>query len=435
VALGNGFWGIGIQEAADNSVGGPAAGAGNVISGNDEGGVAILGVHAVGDVVQGNVIGTNAAESAALGNGESGVYVGDWGVSGDAASDALIGGTAAGDGNVISSNGNWGVWISDTGTTGVVVEGNAIGTNAKGTAALGNAYSGVYINGGAENNTIGGTATGAGNVLSDNTDHGVDIAGSSHNVVQGNLIGTNGAGTAALGNLKSGVFLEQGADDNLIGGTATGAGNLLSGNDLRGIHITGGSSGNLVEGNSIGTNTADNAALGNLDSGVLIDGSSYKNTIGGTANGPGNTIAGNQGDGIDITDSAYSNLVEGNLIGTNTGGATNLGNKLDGVLIDDGSYSNTVGGSAAGAGNTISNNAENGVAISGAGTGNQIAYDAINSNANDGVYLDDTPSTSVIDCTINSNVGWGIWEESSSGYNFTGTVLKNNGHGNKIYYG
>ena len=137
VALGNAYWGVVLQEAADNTVGGPTAGAGNLISGNDEGGVAIRGVQSVGDVVQGNLIGTDVTGTKALGNAYSGVYVGDWGVSGDAASSATIGGTAAGAGNVISANGNWGVWISGKGTTGVVVQGNMIGTDVTGDRRVG----------------------------------------------------------------------------------------------------------------------------------------------------------------------------------------------------------------------------------------------------------------------------------------------------------
>ena len=79
VALGNMDWGVVLQEAADNTVGGSTAGAGNLISGNDEGGVAIRGIQSVGDVVQGNLIGTDITGTKALGNGYSGVYVGDWG--------------------------------------------------------------------------------------------------------------------------------------------------------------------------------------------------------------------------------------------------------------------------------------------------------------------------------------------------------------------
>ena len=65
------------------------------------------------------------------------------------------------------------------------------------------------------------------------------------------------------------------------------------GQRCRGVHITGGSSDNLVEGNLIGTNAAGTAAVGNGDSGVLIDGGSANNTIGGTAIGAGNMISGN----------------------------------------------------------------------------------------------------------------------------------------------
>ena len=58
---------------------------------------------------------------------------------------------------MISANGNSGIWITGAGTTGVVVQHNFIGTDVTGTKALGNAYSGVQIDGGAANITIGGT--------------------------------------------------------------------------------------------------------------------------------------------------------------------------------------------------------------------------------------------------------------------------------------
>ncbi len=276
-AIGNGYWGVALQDSPANTVGGTTAGAGNVVSGNDEGGVAILFAGSVGDVVQGNLIGTNATGAAALGNGYSGVYVGDWGVTGDAATDATIGGTAAGAGNVISANGNWGVWISDAGTTGVVVEGNKIGTNLAGTAALGNAYDGVHLDGGASGNTIGGAAAGAGNLISGNKEDGIDFSEAGQNVVQGNFIGTNATGTAALGNRIDGVHLHTGSNGNLIGGAA---GNVISGNLDNGVEISD-SSGNIVEANFIGTNAAGSAVLGNKVDGVLIKGGASDNKIGG----------------------------------------------------------------------------------------------------------------------------------------------------------
>ncbi len=94
-----------------------------------------------------------------------------------------VGGTTLGAGNVISGNGT-GVYLSD-GTTGVQIEGNYIGVDTTGTAALGNYYYGVLIGGpsarpvlntgGSANNTVGGTATGAANVISGNGADGYDV--------------------------------------------------------------------------------------------------------------------------------------------------------------------------------------------------------------------------------------------------------------------
>ena len=65
-------------------------------------------------------------------------------------------------------------------------------------------------------NTIGGTAPGEGNVISGNTDYGVDIsgAGTDSNSVVGNYIGTDAAGTADLGNATDGVAIRNGAQSN-----------------------------------------------------------------------------------------------------------------------------------------------------------------------------------------------------------------------------
>ncbi len=82
----------------------------------------------------------------------------------------------------------------DIASTNDSVIGCYIGTNAAGTAAVAN-DTGIYVGGSGA--TIGGTATGAGNVISGNASHGVLIDASSCLVV-GNEIGTNAAGTAAL---------------------------------------------------------------------------------------------------------------------------------------------------------------------------------------------------------------------------------------------
>ena len=79
--------------------------------------------------------------------------------------------------------------------TGNLVEGNLVGTDITGTISI-RTYIGLIIKAGATNNTIGGTAPGAGNVLS-SSGYGLFIDGSSPgNVVEGNKIGTGYHGNA-----------------------------------------------------------------------------------------------------------------------------------------------------------------------------------------------------------------------------------------------
>jgi hypothetical protein len=138
-------------------------------------------------------------------------------------------------------------------------------------------------------------------------------------IVQGNLIGTNAGSTAPLGNGGSGVLLFQTATGNTIGGTSAAARNVISGNGASGLQITGnGTTGNLVQGNSIGTNAAGNAALGNSGHGVEFFDGAHGNTIGGTPAGAGNTIAFNGGPGV-IVFSGTGNAIRRNSIFSNGG--------------------------------------------------------------------------------------------------------------------
>src|SRR6185295_9951568 len=134
---------------------------------------------------------------------------------------------------------------------------NLIGTDKTGTAALPNHNEGVSLQE-SGNNTIGGTVTGARNVISGNSGSGVAMSSSqaTGNKLQGNYIGTNAAGTAALGNGKSGVVLVEGPVNNTVGGNDGDDGiadgvvrtrNIISGNKEEGVYFTG-SNGNLVQG-------------------------------------------------------------------------------------------------------------------------------------------------------------------------------------------
>jgi titin len=290
--LGNGT-GVDIEFGLDNTVGGTASGAGNLISGNQGDGVRI--VDGSGNQVQGNFIGTDTSGTQPVGNGTYGVLL--------IGSNSTVGGTASGAGNLISGNRGDGVLIAGSGDQ---VQGNTIGTDVTGTLPLGN-DSGVSIID--SDNTVGGTDPGARNLISGNRSYGVSIGGSG-NQVQGNFIGTDTSGTQALGNGLNGVDISGSA--NTLGGTAAGAGNFISGNQNEGVRIEVGSNNNQVQGNTIGTDVSGIGFLPNAE-GIYIGGSN--NTIGGTTPASRNVIWGNTGDGISISGTAANgNQVQGNLI-------------------------------------------------------------------------------------------------------------------------
>ena len=168
-----------------------------------------------------------------------------------------------------------GIAIVGTGASGNLIEGNFIGTDVTGSAALGNAFIGVVIQD-APNNTIGGSQPGEGNVISGNDSAGILIyvlnepANASGNKVQGNYIGTDVTGSSDLGNAFDGVVI-QNAPKTLVGGSQPGEGNVISGNDREGIFIRR-ASGSLVQGNYIGTDVTGKADIGNTKDGVQITG-------------------------------------------------------------------------------------------------------------------------------------------------------------------
>ncbi len=353
MAAGNDNDGIFVHNGASgNSIGGTSAADGNTISGNGNAGIELNG--SMGNTIQGNRIGLTAAGTASLANAGDGIWL-----SG-AASSNLIGGSAAGTGNVISGNGLHGIEINGPTSLRNSILGNRIGTDAAGATALGNDVDGILLSGGTGGNLIGGAASGAGNLISANNGNGIELVGSSGNTLLGNRIGTNAAGTAALGNLLDGVSLSSSAN-NSIGGSA--AGNLISGNMLHGIAISGAlSSGNRLQGNQIGVSANGAGALGNAVDGVLIDTQAHDNAVGGAAPGQGNLISGNSRVGVEIT-TALKNTVYGNFIGTDRTGTAAIGNGGDGVLLAFGASSNQIGGAAAGQGNLISGNGNAGVEI------------------------------------------------------------------------
>ena len=364
-AMPNTFPGIEIVGGAHgNTIGGTTAAARNLISGNAHIGVSIHDSGTTTNVVQGNYIGLNAAGTAAIPNAYAGVEI-----FGGAASNTIGSSTTAGGRNILSGNSAQGIAIADAGSNSNKVQGNIIGLNPPGTAAIGNQFEGIAIFGGASSNTIGGTTNASPNIISGNVGSGISIsgAGTKTNKVQHNFIGTNLNGTAAFPN-NAGVQIFGGATSNTIGGPSAPVRNVISGNNYQGVAISGtGTKSNTVAGNFIGINNLGTAALPNTAAGISIFLGAQSNTIGGPTAASRNVISGNLNQGVTLSDSGTKmNQIVSNYIGLNAGGTAAIPNSWSGVDIFTGAASNTIG--AIGKGNVISGNGNYGVALSGSGT-------------------------------------------------------------------
>jgi hypothetical protein len=295
---GGGQGGI-IIYGNNNTIGGTTPGTRNIISDNTYGvGISQLygsPGHAEYNVVEGNYIGTDITGTVALGNGIGVSDGGDY---------TTIGGTSAAARNIISGN-YLGIKIA-TGAGGInpaygnVVQGNYIGTDVSGTHAIGS--NGILVLGATYDNTIGGTLPGEGNLISGGgvfLEYSGYSGSPTNNLIQGNLIGTDKTGTVALGGQGIyGIYI-QGANNNLIGGTTPGAGNIIafSSSTNGGVDIESGT-GDSILGNSIFMNSplgiflnSANNANDDQAAPVLTSASSSTNstTISGTLASVANT--------------------------------------------------------------------------------------------------------------------------------------------------
>jgi hypothetical protein len=269
-----GMYGVAVSSSDQTLVGGPGEGAGNVISGNAN--VGLLGADPLAThlVIQGNKIGTDITGESALGNGDTGLEL-------DQTVSTTIGGSHRGDRNVISSNGSDGIDLE--GTTGAVVEGNRVGTDANGTQALPNQGNGVTVNGGV-NDQVGGRRPVDGNLISGNAGNGVAVVGNAHDaVISHNRIGSNAPGRRPLGNQLSGVLIanvpRNGVSANIIASNA-GDGVTVSGQQA---------TRNILAGNLIGVGPGA-TPLPNRGNGIAFVESASGNVVGGSKSAASNLI-------------------------------------------------------------------------------------------------------------------------------------------------
>jgi parallel beta-helix repeat protein len=315
---------------------------GNVISDSGDTGLVISGTDTV---VQGNRIGTDVTGTVALGNGfdPSAIFLGQPinGTDGIVvcAGGNTIGGPRAGQGNVVSANRGDGIFV---GGDGNVVQGNKVGTDVTGTVELHNRVDGIgsraFVFDGAGFcqqapagsggfHVIGGTAPGAGNLVSGNLAGGIDLVATHGTTIAGNRIGTNLQGTAAVGNIRDGLFLGAFCDDGVCTPSSDNQviGNAIGANGGDGIEIdgTGGGTGNRIAGNTVGIDAGGHPSLGNTGAGIRVANDATLDVIGGTASSDANVVAGNRQAGIFVglraADTGTHVAIQGNSTFANNG--------------------------------------------------------------------------------------------------------------------
>ena len=241
--------------------------------------------------ISGNIIGFDKnGVGTGFGNGRNGILVtlssnsNTIGTNGDGLSDNL-------EGNRIGNNNGRGIFLASVSNSNIIA-GNIIGLNAANAAAgnLGVDGIGIEIYPGS-GNRIGTNGDGLSdaserNTICANAVDGIRITGgtfftfasnSDGNIIAGNAIGTDGAGTLVMGNAGNGILIQTdttnfNANDNIIGTNEDGDGDDVEGNlianNLHGIVIAtpGGASthvGNRIGRNSIFDNTQLGIDLGN----------------------------------------------------------------------------------------------------------------------------------------------------------------------------
>jgi cysteine-rich repeat protein len=313
--------------------------------------------------IVGNLVGTNAALTASLGN--------NWGITiFNGVTSTIIAG------NVIAGNNQDGVWAGVAGgsiaavNNGITIYQNAIGINPNNNQALANINHGIFLNTSNQNVQIGNVnVANSSNIISGNAGNGITIYGagngSTSNIkIELNAIGTDTALANDVGNTGSGIQVI----DTLAAVEINN--NIVCGNEAAGIDLYGGDNTRITN-NLIGVNPSG-AIIPNTYNGIFIYCYNDHCTRGAVAER--NYIVGNGDSGVGIF-----------------GGVTTC----------------TIGSADASAGNYIQNNQRGGVFAMVADASNRIIGNDISSNNDVGVLLMGS-SAQVSQNLINNNTGWGI---------------------------
>lgn len=388
----------------------------NLVSGNTQDGVYITGTN---NTLSGNKIGVNAAQAAAIPNGQHGVHVDN-----DADANNIGTDTDSGSPNVIAGNTESGIHIDRA--DGVEIYYANVGTTGNPNYTVIPNNVGIFFDVSSQDALVSNSHIGG------NTTYGIHLDLSTFNIqIRENVIGTASA-AIAVGNGNHGVYLE--------GGGAL-VQNVISGNAGDGVHIL--SSASILSENKIGVDANVLEAVPNGGNGVTV-GNGVSQT-----NSSEDIISGNAGHGI-YTMGTFTYIVDA-YIGTNADASANIPNQMDGIYMS--------GGYMIVESSSIAGNVQNGVTITGNyvnGENSIIADSLVADNGQAGIHFDNAhfPDSDIVgyqmqiasDQTvftspaiaapanfpdfsniIHSNGAHGIWVNNSSNIGIFSNLIDNNG--------
>jgi CSLREA domain-containing protein len=218
------FAGLEIANSSDNTIGGPAPAARNLIAATVAGTAVAINLESISpsNTIQGNYVDLDASGSHGIGNAVIGINV--------AAGGNTVGGSGAGEGNFIGTWGTVGLQFAFGSGGAVSAKGNFIGTDASGTVVLATGLYGLFIGGNTGTVTIGGSANGEGNLIH-GAANGIYINGTATGgtpVIQGNHIGISLDGAHPLPSAASGIIIGSDNSGGTIGGEGPGEGNVIA---------------------------------------------------------------------------------------------------------------------------------------------------------------------------------------------------------------
>jgi parallel beta-helix repeat protein len=348
--------------ASENTVGGADPRAGNIVSGNEGGGIVV--VRGTGNRILGNLVGLDASGGRPVPNEGDGIAIED-------ADRTTV------SGNTSSANGGTGIYVQDIShdhadTTRNRITGNLVGTDTEGVRDFGNGHSGLLVLD-ATDTVIGGTAARYRNTVAHNGGYGIYVTSwhfrTRATEIIGNNVGLDSEGGPG-GNRRGGLIVED------TEGTKVTA-NVLSGNTGPGLAVVGsGALDTLVTGNRVGTDASGRRQRANRAAGIVVR-KARNTTIGSPRDEDVNIVSGNGAQGIAVEAADRTTIVH-NAIGTRRfGGAGGSepdgpGNGASGISVFN-STATTIGARPLADAptpcrdvcNLISGNARNGVRISG----------------------------------------------------------------------